>query len=104
MITIVTNYWENLDVILSQYRLNFLNAYKFGDFVTAAELLFARNAAHPPEAHLDDMPKFTIRSTSLRTMIDLPRKAKHYCDNWNPRLEQAMALYRKRNLENYNRV
>lgn len=100
----MTNYWENLDVILSQYRLNFLNAYKFGDFVAAAELLYARNAAHPPEAHLREMPKFTIRSGSLRTVIDLPRKAKNYCDYWNPRLEMAMAIYRKTNLSNYNQI
>lgn len=100
----MTNYWENLDIILSQYRLNFLNAYKFGDYMTAAELLYARNCAHPPEAHLDDMPKFTIRSGSLRTILDVQRKAKAYCDSWNPKLEQAMAIYRKQNLESYNRV
>lgn len=100
----MTNYWENLDVIMSQYRLNYLNAYKFADFVTAAQLLFSRNAAHPPEAHLDDMPEFTIRSNSLRTILDVNRKAKNYCDYWNPRLEMAMAAFRKDNQEHYNTV
>lgn len=100
----MTNYWENLDVIMSQYRLNFLNAYKFGDFITAAELLYARNAAHPPEAHIEEMPKFTIRSGSLRTILDMQRKAKHYCDYWNPLLERAMAAYRRENQEHYNQT
>jgi hypothetical protein len=100
----MTNYWENLDVILSQYRLNYLNAYKFGDYITAAELLYARNAAHPPEAHLEDMPKFVIRSASFRTLLDANRKARNYCDHWNPLLEKAMAAYRRKNLENYQKA
>lgn len=100
----MTNYWEGLDHILAIYRINFLRAYAFGDFLTAAELLYARNSAHPPEASLNDMPKFTIRSNSLRTILDVQRKAKSYCDTWNPKLEQAMAVYRRQNQENYSKV
>ena len=100
----MTNYWENLDAIMSQYRLNYLNAYKFGDYLTAAQLLYDRNAAHPPEAHLEEMPRFIIRSNTLRTLLDIQRKAKHYCDYWNPLLEGAMATYRKKNQENYNTI
>ena len=100
----MTNYYENLDAILTVYRLNYLNAYIKGDFITACQLLFDRNNAHPPEAFVEKMPKFVIRADTLRAKLDLPLKAKRYCDYWNPRLELAMSEFRNKNQAEYNRI
>ena len=100
----MTNYYENLDAILTIYRLNYLNAYNKGEYLTACQLLFDRNNAHPPEAFVRKMPRFVVRADTLRAKIDLNRKAKAYCDYWNPRLELSMAEFRNKNQEQYNRI
>lgn len=100
----MTNYFENLDTILTAYRISYLNAYNKHDYLTAAELLFTRNAAHPPEAYLTDMPRFVIRSNSLRTSLGIQDKAKAYCDHWSPRLELAMSEFRNKNQASYNMI
>ena len=56
----MTNYYENLDAILTVYRMNYLNAYSKEDYTTAAQMLYDRNAAHPPDAYIEEMPKFVI--------------------------------------------
>lgn len=100
----MTNYVENLDAILTEYRISYLNAYRAGRYIQAAEFLYDRNAAHPPEAFLIDMPRFIIRSNSLRTQLNIEDKAKRYCDHWSPRLELAMSEFRKENQEAYNQI
>lgn len=100
----LTNYYENLDSILSLYRMNYLVAYNKHDFVTASMYLFDRNSAHPPEAYVSDMPRFVLTSSSLRAKIDHQSKAKHYCDKWNTILELAMSTFRQKNQEAYNRL
>ena len=100
----MTNYYENLDVILTEYRLSYLNQYNKGDYLGCAQLLYTRNSAHPPEAYLTDMPKFVLRSNSLRARLQVSEKAKAYCDYWNPRLEMAMATFRNNNQDQYNQI
>lgn len=100
----MTNYYENLDAILTIYRLDYLNAKKRGDWVEACKTLYDRNCAHPPEAWLKDMPPFVIRADTLRAKIDLNMKARKYCEYWNPLLELAMSDFRKKNQSEYNRV
>lgn len=100
----MTNYYENLDAILSVYRMNYLTARARGDFIEASQILYDRNSAHPPEAFLKDMPPFVLRSSSLKTMLNAQMKAKAYCDHWNPLLESCMALFREQNQEAYNRI
>ena|SRR5690349_6851914 len=100
----MTNYVENLDAILTEYRISYLNAYNKADYLTCAELLYTRNCAHPPEAFLKDMPRFTVRSNSLRTLLNVKQKAKAYCDYWNPLLELAMARFREQNQDQYNNI
>ena len=100
----MTNYYENLDAILTVYRMNYLTAYAKGDFITAAQLLYDRNSAHPPDAWLKEMPRFVIKSDSLKTRLNMNRKAKQYCDNWNYRLEVAMSQFRSENQEAYNQI
>ena len=100
----MTNYYENLDAILSVYRMNYLQARARGDFIEASQILYDRNNAHPPEAFLKDMPKFVIHTKSLKTVLNAQQKAKNYCDYWNPLLEQAMAQFREANQEAYNRI
>lgn len=98
----MTNYFENLDIILSQYRLAYLNAYQRGDYITAAGVLYDRNSAHPPDAWLEDMPKFSVTGNSLKARLNMTAKAKNYCDYWNNRLEIAMSNFRKLNQAAYN--
>jgi hypothetical protein len=100
----MTNYVENLDAILTEYRISYLNDYNKGDYMTCAELLYTRNCAHPPDAWLKDMPRFVIRSNSLRTLLNIKDKAKAYCDYWNPKLEMAMAEFRAENQDQYNQI
>jgi len=100
----MTNYVENLDAILTEYRISYLNAYNKGNYIVAAELLFTRNAAHPPDAYLEDMPRFVIRGNSLRTKLNIQDKAKAYCDRWSSRLELAMAEFRSENQTMYNQI
>ena len=100
----MTNYYENLDVILSIYRLDYLNAKKRQDWIEASQSLYDRNCSHPPDAFLKDMPKFILRANTLRAKIDLNMKAKKYCEYWNARLELAMSDFRKKNQSEYNRV
>ena len=100
----MTNYVENLDAILTEYRISYLNAYAKGDFITCANLLFIRNSAHPPEAYLDDMPRFVIRSNTLRTKLGIQDKAKRYCDYWDAQLELAMSQFRAKNQAMYNQI
>lgn len=100
----MTNYYENLDAILTVYRMNYLNSYSKEDYVTAAQMLYDRNAAHPPDAFLADMPKFVIRADTLKARLGINNKAKQYCDFWNPRLEVAMAHFRNENQEEHNKI
>lgn len=100
----MTNYYENLDAILTVYRMNYLNAYSKENYVVAAQLLYDRNAAHPPDAFLTDMPKFVIRADTLKARLGINNKAKQYCDFWNPRLEIAMSQFRNLNQEAYNKI
>lgn len=100
----MTNYFENLDVILTTYRMSYLNQYNKGDFIGCAQLLFTRNSAHPPEAYLTDMPQFVLRSNSLRARLQVNDKAKAYCDYWSSRLELAMATFRNENQDKYNQI
>lgn len=100
----MTNYYENLDAILTIYRMNYLTAYARGDYISASQFLYDRNSAHPPEAWLKDMPKFVLRSDTLRVRLNMNQKAKQYCDNWNYKLEIAMATFRQQNQEAYNQI
>ena len=100
----MTNYYENLDSILTVYRMNYLNAYLKEDYLTACQLVYDRNSAHPPDAFLSDMPKFLVHSDTLRTRLNMNRKAKQYCDYWNHKLELAMAQFRDENQEAYNQL
>lgn len=100
----MTNYVENLDAILTEYRISYLNAYNKGEYIICANLLYTRNSAHPPDAFLVDMPRFTLRSNSLRSRLNVSEKAKAYCDYWNPRLEMAMASFRAQNQDLYNQI
>lgn len=100
----MTNYWENLDAILTQYRLDYLNCKRRGDWIAGANCLFDRNSAHPPEAYISDMPRFTINTPTLKAKIHIQDKARRYCEYWNEKLELAMANHRKANQNQYNRV
>lgn len=100
----MTNYFENLDSILTVYRMNYLKAYLSEEYIKASQILYDRNNAHPPEAFLKDMPKFVVKSSSLRAKLNEQTKAKQYCDYWNPLLESAMAVFRSDNQEEYNRI
>jgi len=100
----MTNYYENLDAILSVYRINYLTARARGDFLEASQILYDRNSSHPPEAYLDEMPPFVIRSLSLRSILSSQDKARAYCNHWNPLLESAMSLFREANQEAYSRI
>lgn len=100
----MTNYFENLDAILTIYRMNYLSAYAKEDFISASQFLFDRNSAHPPDAWLEEMKRFVMRSDSLRSRLDLNQKGKRYCDYWNPRLEIAMAQFRQDNQTAYNQI
>ena len=100
----MTNYYENLDAILTIYRMNYLSTYAREDYLSSAQFLYDRNSAHPPDAWLKDMPKFVMRSDTLRARININRKAKQYCDYWNPRLEIAMSSFRALNQEAYNQI
>ena len=100
----MTNYYENLDAILTVYRMNYLNSYSREDYVTAAQMLYDRNSAHPPDAYLTGMPKFVIRADTLKARLNMNNKAKQYCDFWNPRLEIAMSQFRNLNQEAYNKI
>lgn len=100
----MTNYYENLDGILFTYRTNYMNKYNEGDYVTATRWLYAMNCAHPSKAFLKDMPRFQMRSNSLRAKLDLQGKARRYCDYWIDLLEIAMADFREKNQADYNRV
>ena len=100
----MTNYYENLDAILTVYRMNYLNSYSKEDYVTAAQMLYDRNSAHPPDAYLIEMPKFVIRADTLKARLNMNNKAKQYCDFWNPRLEIAMSHFRNQNQETYNKI
>lgn len=100
----MTNYFENLDGILSVYRINYLNAYGNGRYVIASNILYSKNMAYPPQARLDDMPRFTLRSNSLRTILNTNQKAKNYCDYWDPLLELSMATFRSENQDKYNQL
>lgn len=100
----MTNYYENLDVILSQYRLAHLKAYDQGHYVLAAKYLYLLNASHPPDAWLKDMKPFVIRTDDPLMMLSVEEKARNYCDHWAPLLEIAMAEFRDENQEAYNRL
>lgn len=100
----MTNYYENLDGILAVYRINYLNAYQKENYIGASSILFTKNKAHPPEARIEDMPRFVIRSNSLRTRLNASQKAKNYCDFWDPLLEEAMANFRDKNQSAYNQI
>lgn len=104
----MTNYYENLDAILTVYRLNYLKAKQNGDYIEASSILYDMNSAHPPEAMLEDMPRFSVSkskwNTSLGVRLDVNRKAKQYCDYWNNKLELAMSTFRAQNQEAYNRI
>jgi len=100
----MTNYYENLDAILSVYRMNYLNARARKDFVEASQILFDRNSSHPPEAFVKDMPSFVIRANTLKAKLGCQAKAEAYCDRWNPILESAMAIFREANQEAYARI
>lgn len=104
----MTNYYENLDAILTVYRINYLKAYQSKDYITSAQILYDMNQAHPPEAYLEDMPHFTISKIqwagSLGVRLSTQNKAKTYCDLWNGRMNQAMSVFRAKNQEAYNRI
>lgn len=100
----MTNYYENLDSILSQYRFKFLNSYEHGDYIAAAAFLHAMNCAHPPDAQLEDMQAFSVGGDSLTSLVSKTHRAKVYCDKWLPKLEQAMAEFRQDNQEAYNQI
>lgn len=100
----MTNYYENLDAIILQRREKYLRAYDSEKFIVAAGFLYSINASHPPDARLDDMPKFVLHSNSLRATLNAEDKAKNYCDHWDPLLEEAMSQFRRANQDEYNRI
>lgn len=100
----MTNYYENLDSILSQYRFKFLNSYEHGDYIAATAFLYAMNCAHPPAAKLEDMHAFRVGGNTLTSLTNKTERAKVYCDKWLPLLEEAMARFRQTNQEAYNAI
>lgn len=100
----MTNYFENLDAILTEYRISYLKAYAMGDYLTGASLLYTMNSSHPPEAWLSDMPKFVIRGNGVRSKLFMMDKAKRYCDHWSPLLQASMAVFRQKNQAMYNQI
>jgi len=104
----MTDYFASLDPILAGYRGASTSAYIRGDYMTASHFLYLLNCAHPKGAFINTMTHFKIRSDSgsisIKTRIDIPLKAKSYCDYWSPLLEIAMSNFRTDNQEKYNRV
>ena len=100
----MTNYYENLDIQLNQLRFVFLKSYITHDFITASIFLFTRNEAHPDDARLSDMKPFRLHSNSQRSKNNANLSAKLYCDKWMPKLERAMSLFRKENIDAYNQL
>lgn len=85
-------------------RFVFLKAYNSHDYMTAAVFLYTRNQAHPDDARLDDMKPFRLHSRSHRAKANANLLAKLYCDRWMPKLERAMSLFRKENIDSYNQL
>lgn len=98
------DYYASLESRIFLYSTNYLNAYNDDDYVRASRLLYKLNCAHPSGAFLKDMPRFQVRSNSLRSKLDLNGRAMRYCDYWNELLEIAMATFREDNQAKYNRV
>jgi len=104
----MTDYFASLDPILAGYRGACTSAYLQGDYLVACHFLYLLNCAHPKGAYINDMTAFKIRGDSntiaIRTRLNIPMKAKAYCDYWSARLEIAMSDFRTDNQEKYNRV
>lgn len=101
----MTNFWEELDKVTLQLRNSYLMAYGSGNFELAAHRLYARNAAAPLEARVDDMPPFKAKA---RTNLEMTNKAKQqafdYCNEYEPLVETAMSKWRTENMANMNMI
>lgn len=98
------DYYASLESRLNLFEINYVNAYNDGDYARASKWLYALNMANPSKAFVTDMPKFVMRSNSLRSKLDFQSKAQRYCDYWHDVLEVAMVDFREKNQADYNRV
>ena len=98
----MTNYYENLDGILTVYRINYLQALGRENYLLAAHIAWCIQCAHPPAAKIEQMVEFVVHSNSLKTQLALNDKARRYCEKWMPRLEAMMSVWRDTNQKNYN--
>ena len=96
------NILVDLDATFGKFQFSFLSSYQHGSYETAAQFLYQANSSLPPDAMINDMPRFQAhnhiegkhsKSLSLKSELVLDNHAKEYCDNWAPIVWQAIAQY-----------